>query len=277
MPHYKLDLLQNAADSLGESLRRYENYLSGDGAAIKHAILYLGHFIELYLKHSVSKQHDLLIFKAPSSNKVRTEDAETITIETAISILKNCNIELPKPLMDDITKIRKKRNAIMHYKVSVDPDEFLELVGKLVADLSEWDSSSIKAGISTLVAPDKWQIIAQNVTNLEAKLQAATECAYKFNEQSGIDVNTTCSDCGYETAYIHPDDESEIKCAYCNETHFSHECSSCELSCAEENMHHFADSDEGVEIDVWTCLKCSEEIAYRDMQEELAYENYRGK
>lgn len=264
MPHYELDLLQNAADSLEESLRRYESYVSGDDAAIKHAILYLGHFIELYLKHCVSRQHELLIFKNPASDKVRTEDAETITVETAISILKNCNLTLPKPLLDDITKIRKKRNAIMHYKVSVNPEVFLELVGKLVADLSVWDSASIKAGINTLVAPDKWQIIAQNVINLEVKLQAATECAFKFNEQSGVDLNTTCSDCGYETAYIHPDDESEIKCGYCDASHFAQECSSCGLLCSEEVMHHFADSDEGVEVDVWTCHKCAEEQAYGD-------------
>ncbi len=277
MSQYELDLLQNAADSLEESLRRYESSASGDDAAIKHAVLYLGHFIELYLKHCVSKQHELLLFKNPSSDKVRTEDAETITMDTAICILKNCGLSLPKPLLDDITKIRKKRNAIMHYKVSINPDEFLELVGKLVADLSVWDSASIKAGINTLVAPDKWKIIAQNVTDLEAKLQAAMECAGKFNEQSRIDVNTTCSDCGYETAYIHPDDESEIKCGYCDATHFAHECSSCGLSCAEEDMNHFADSDEGTEIDVWTCTKCDQESAYRDMQEEMAYEHYRGK
>jgi hypothetical protein len=121
MSQYELDLLQNAGDSLEESLKRYESYLSGDDVAIKHAILYLGHFIELYLKHCVYKQHELLIFKNPSSDKVHTEDAETITVDTAISILKNCSLTLPKPLLDDITKIRKKRNAIMHYKVSVDP------------------------------------------------------------------------------------------------------------------------------------------------------------
>jgi hypothetical protein len=264
MPLYELDLLQNASESLSESLRRYGDHLSGDEAAIKHSVLYLGHFIELYLKHCVSKQHDLLIFKNPSAEKVGTEEAETITIDSAMAILKNCKISIPKPLLDDITKIRKKRNAIMHYKVSVDPEEFLELIGKLIADLSAWDASNIKAGINTLIAPDKWQIIAQNVTDQEAKLQAAMECASKFNEQSGIDVNTTCSDCGYETAYIHPDDESELKCAYCDATHFAFECSSCGLHCAEDVMHHFADSDEGVEVDIWTCNKCGEEQAYGD-------------
>ena len=62
--HHKLNLFENAIDSLDEALLKYEiGAHETEPAALKFAVLHMAHFMELLLKKYLSDIHPLLLFK----------------------------------------------------------------------------------------------------------------------------------------------------------------------------------------------------------------------
>ena len=57
MSIHELDLLENALDSLGEALSKFEEGDDGDPKAYKFAVLHMAHFIELIFKHHITSKH----------------------------------------------------------------------------------------------------------------------------------------------------------------------------------------------------------------------------
>lgn len=57
---HKLDLLDNAMDSLEEALKKFEEGDDGDQKAYKFCVLHMAHFIELIFKHHITEKHPLL-------------------------------------------------------------------------------------------------------------------------------------------------------------------------------------------------------------------------
>jgi hypothetical protein len=153
----ELNLFDNACDSLSEAIRKHEESLRGDKTALKHAVLYLSHFVELFLKTYVAKQHPLLIFTKPNAD-INKSDPHTITISAAIQILKNCEIKIPKALEEDIEKLSEQRNQITHYKVSIPSQEFVKRMSRLLADMATFDRINLGLNICDHINEDVWAI-----------------------------------------------------------------------------------------------------------------------
>ena len=158
----------------------------------------------------------------------------------------------------------------MHYKVALNEEEFLELIGKLISDLSDWDSNNLQVGINHLVKPENWQLISQNIDHHEARLRAAKQCAKGFNDALGIEINEICHECGYETAHInqHAKFLDEIVCAYCEASSLTLECDQCGRLSPDKNIHSFFDKDKEDGFHILTCAACVEK------NEQSNYEEY---
>lgn len=83
-----LGLLENAAGSFNEALRKVRDAKYGDARPYKFAVLHFTHAIELLFKHHVALVHPLLIYK--NLFTTRSLDKEiTIGLWEAIQFFKN--------------------------------------------------------------------------------------------------------------------------------------------------------------------------------------------
>ncbi len=98
---HKLDLLENAIDSLNEALAKYKQAKAGDVKTYKFCVLHLSHFLELVLKHYVTLAHPLLIYKNPFAKKFDGESL-TIGVQEAINFLLNEGRDLPDDFLSDL-------------------------------------------------------------------------------------------------------------------------------------------------------------------------------
>lgn len=83
----KLNLFENAIDSLNEALQKYGEAKGGNKNAYKFCVQHLSHFLELLLKFQVSRAHELLLFRKPFQ-KI-TKESSTINMREAIQFLEN--------------------------------------------------------------------------------------------------------------------------------------------------------------------------------------------
>lgn len=272
MVKYELDLFSNAISSLDESLRQYRQHTEGKVDSLKFAILNLGHFIELLLKHLVSEQHKLLVFKEPAKKGINEENSLTITTEHSINILENCDIKVPDSLQKDIKTLREKRNAIMHYKVKIDTDEFVELIGCLLADITVWDSGNLKhrVNISDHVSPENWKLIAQTVKDEERKIMLAEESAIRFNGEHSFNLIDSCPECGHLTIYLKADEDG-LCCSYCSFEDQGQECEHCNVIYPIGESYPKGDGRSYFDL----CTDCYEAMVRADMEEEYRYEMWK--
>ena len=70
MTIHKLELLDNAFDSLAEALAKFQEGDAGEPRAYKFAVLHMSNFIELVFKYHITQKHPLLIYKEPFSKKL---------------------------------------------------------------------------------------------------------------------------------------------------------------------------------------------------------------
>ena len=222
----KLNLFENACDSLSEAISKYKSSLEGNERDLKHAVLYLSHFVELFLKEYVARQHHLLIFTRPSQSMDK-EYIKTITINDAINILNKCKIEIKKPLYKDIIKLSIKRNQITHYDFSISLDEFIKVISRLLVDIIRFDKDNLDLDINKHINEDVWRVIAKNVDTQNQKLDAAENEAEKRRDWSGYDTIEECPKCFHWTVYCSEEGDA-IKCTFCNYASMAFECCECE-------------------------------------------------
>ncbi|USE39532.1 hypothetical protein [Endozoicomonas sp. SCSIO W0465] len=172
---YKLTIVQNAIDSLNESLSKFEQGQNGDIKAHKFAILHMAHFVELTLKYSVQKYTPHLVYSDVYRNlnksKFKTEHGidnlniveayeklasngyefnkllknsrpHTITVSDAVEINKchKCTktgvLFLDSELEDCIDSIKDLRNDIEHFDFSFNPKEVRLKLGYLIREIT---------------------------------------------------------------------------------------------------------------------------------------------
>jgi hypothetical protein len=261
----ELDLLGNAIDSLEEAIRRYQDCLNGNDNALKHAVLHLAHFAEVLLKYYVSKQHPLLIFINPSEPKLKTDEqkikGKTIGYDKAICILENGGVNVPEALKEDIKTLFEKRNEITHYKVSIEPEDFLERIGKLIADINKFDRVAFNSNIQGSIDENAWAVIANTVKNIEAKLEAAENEADKKLDLVGVETIENCPRCRNTTVYV-SEERDKIICSFCGYTDHTFSCEDCNFVLPIDLALHES-----------LCNECAEKSDYG----EYLYEQSAGK
>jgi len=212
----KLNLLENAIDSLEEGVRKYLSWENGNKKDLKFSVLNIAHFIELFLKYYVSKQHFLLIYNEP--HKGITDKSKTINLREALEILGHCGIELGESIICDAKKLKKWRNKIEHYEFELDTDETKEIIGKLIYDLVIFDKKHLDTKINESLPSDLWDTLDHLSDAYKLKIESAISEANKFGRETFI-----CYSCGNNTQVVTEDGE-KATCVYCGEWEIMAEC-----------------------------------------------------
>lgn len=167
----KLNIKDNAIDSLNESLAKYEQALNGDLKALKFSITHLAHCVELTLKVYLQTLDKNLVFKncfrelrrrsaeagidlLSSFNILKKDEGfdfgelikgeqfpHTVTIDQALSVieLETCSITksrfIDQSFIDDINWMKSLRNSIAHFEVEFSIKEARLCIGRLVRGL----------------------------------------------------------------------------------------------------------------------------------------------
>ncbi|MDI6023583.1 hypothetical protein QBL02_08500 [Leucobacter sp. UT-8R-CII-1-4] len=108
----KLSLLENAYDSLNESLAKVAQ-AAEDPGQWKFAVLNLVHALELLLKHRLHEEHRLLLFE----NVDRPN--RTVSLERALERLRSVEVTIEPRDVAAIDQAIKWRNAITHYETDL--------------------------------------------------------------------------------------------------------------------------------------------------------------
>jgi len=269
MTDVKLDLLDNAIDSLNEALSKYQDGKAGNEKAYKFCVQHLSHFLELILKYYVTKSHPLLIYKNPFAKNI-THEAQTIGLFEAINFLKNEGLEIPDKFEQDLTWLKKLRNNIEHHKFEMDAAEVEETIGRLMSAFVSFDEIHENIGLSDYISEDQYDLFHELANTYEGRLKKANELVTKVI--SGLDpkednVNVYhCYDCDHDTMI--PDNEAELgyRCAFCGSEESEDievECGICGIKWHKWQMRKLDWTDEG-HYDFY-CPYCLHDPEYRNI------------
>lgn len=106
------EIYQNAVDSLRIGMEYYLEQPSYSSR--KHAILTLFHATELLLKERLYRFNPLFIYRKIDS-KI-TEDSQTVSVQEALSRLRNLGLLIPIEQQRVIETIQRRRNRIEHHR-----------------------------------------------------------------------------------------------------------------------------------------------------------------
>ena len=211
MADIKLDLFDNAIDSLNEALAKYEKGKSMKGAdkAYKFCVQHLSHFFELILKFYVTKSHPLFIYKNPFAKKIN-EESQTIGLFEAINFLKNEGHDFTPKFENDLRWLKKLRNQIEHHKFEMNITQVEKTIGRLISAFVDFDESHESIDISSYVDRNRWVIFLNLAQTYKRNLKKAMQ-----EVKAASVVPYRCDDCGHLTMIPNEGASSGYKCAFC--------------------------------------------------------------
>jgi hypothetical protein len=252
---HKLDLQANALDSLNEGLRKYSEAEAGTVGAYKFAVLHFAHFMELYLKAGVAKEHSLLIYVKPASQKL--EGALTVGLWDAVNILRNAGHILDPHLLADLDWLKKLRNNIEHYEFDLEVPKVREVLGRILRAADEVSDTLELPSLREHVDQECQETFDQLLGDYKALLARARRDARRLSEEGEV---TNCSYCGeLEVAY---ESDGEIQCVFCGESEPLRECVICTETYRDSECSVWNDDHPGP-ID-YACTYCEDRIFGED-------------
>jgi len=247
-----LTLLDNAADSLNEALRRVRDASHDNPRPYKFAVMHFTHAIELLFKHHVALAHPLLIYRNPFTKNLTKEP--TIGLWDAIQFFKNEDRELTKETLDDLRWIKDLRNNIEHYKFDMDPREARLTIGRLIRAINEFHDENDFIELGSLIEEDCLGTYEKLSDEYKQKLFEAQRSA---EVTAGDDQPVSCFQCGSARTAVQSG--GVAKCHLCaGETEF-HNCEHCGNSYPEDLMRVWNDDQAPLQID-WMCDFCYDHI-----------------
>jgi hypothetical protein len=252
----KLNLLENAIDSLEEGVRKYLDGEMGNSEALKFSVLHIAHFIELFFKYYVSKQHFLLIYDV--ADKKITNESKTINLHQAIEILGNCGLKIEKRIVIDIKELKQLRNKIEHYEFELDIGRTREIIGKLIYDIVIFDKEHINTKINERLPSDLWNTLDHLSEAYKLKIESAISEAKQIGRETFI-----CYSCGNDTQVVSEDGQL-ANCTYCNESEVMEECClDCGQSFPMSHMELWNDKHAA-----YICEFCKDRVNYIAMKDD---------
>lgn len=254
----QLDLLENALDSLNESLEKYKLGEAGDERAYKFCIQHLSHFLELIFKYYVYKCHPLLIYKNPFTKNIKN-DAFTITLNDAINFLKNEGRDLPQKFEQDLNWLKKLRNNIEHHKFSMSVAEVKNNIGRLVSSLVKFDELNDNIDIIGNIPRKNYFLFFELAYSYEERMEKAqTKADYHEYHPKDNPENFTvkCEECNHITMTPNEDSDTGYCCSFCGceDSDYIHvNCTYCGGSFPKWEMLSW---DEGSSIFKEICYMC---------------------
>lgn len=217
---HELGLLENALDSLNESLRKFQECDSGDKRAYKFTVLHLSHALELLFKYYVTQSHPLLIYKNPFSRNISKEN--TIGLWEAVQFLKNEGKNISADLYKDLEWVKALRNNIEHYKFEMDIHEVRRTLGRLIRATIEFNDEHEVLDLAESIEPDCIETFQTLADEYRANLAAArAEAIDKSQDGEAYD----CTYCGERKTAALIDDAHQ--CFFCEDKVALVECCQC--------------------------------------------------
>lgn len=150
----KLSLLENAYDSLNESLVKVALAVETPGQW-KFAVLNLVHALELFLKHRLHEEHRLLLFENVD------RPTRTVSLERALDRLKSVDVTIEPRDVAAIGQAIKWRNAITHYETDLRLQEVRENYLLIFEFLDSFHLTHFEGGLTQHITASNVSTAAQ--------------------------------------------------------------------------------------------------------------------
>jgi ribosomal protein S27E len=264
---HSLNILENAIDSLTESLEKYKQGESGDYKSYKFSILHLSHFLELLFKYYISEKHELFIYKNPfAANLDRTS---TITFWDAVNFISHDTGELKQnsQFRKDLDWLKKVRNDIEHYKFEFDVSEVRTIIGRIFTSVVEFleffSDLSLENHVSEdliytfKILSDDYEKQRYEALRLADEAEEAAFAGVKPKYQEFVEFQRfECPECGNSTMIPHELSSSGYKCTFCgNEESYEIPvtCDCCGTQATEDEIEQWIMDDGSVENRCYYC------------------------
>lgn len=234
---HELGLLENALDSLGEALSKFEEGDSGEIKAYKFAVLHMAHFIELLFKHHIASKHPLLIYKDPFSQKL--DKNKTIGLWEAVNFINN---EAPDTVSAELRKdlewIKRLRNEIEHHKFTMDVPQVRTTLGRLFRSVMEFVDEYSDLDVEKFIPTHAKETFKVLSDEYEFSVRDAIKKADQVEEDKPIDhssdpdsdpVRLTCPNCDLSTLVLCEDSDTGYRCTFCGNEESDELPASCDI------------------------------------------------
>ena len=214
--NYKLTLLENAIDYLNESLKYYRkaerdlfNRNKNLDRLYKFALLHAVSFAECFLKHYISLESEILIYKNCNKKNI-TDNTTTIGLDEIFVTLENLGqqstLKQVSIIKNEIAKLQKIRNQCMHYIVSYEPETVRDNIGSLLHKIVKFDEANKNIGVLEKIDEQStynniWSVYKENREKTlqeiqKLKAQPPQHIKYIFDDE------IECPACSNATMYI---------------------------------------------------------------------------
>ncbi|TXD04389.1 hypothetical protein FTI75_12170 [Burkholderia pseudomallei] len=251
MSNHKLDLLENAMDSLAEALTKFEQGDNGDLKAYKFCVLHMAHFIELIFKHYITEKHALLIYMNPFESNLKPEKARTIGLWEAVNFINNEEKDtVSGDFHKDLEWLKKLRNDIEHHKFEMDVETARTTIGRLFRAVLEFLEYNSDVDIEPAIpqnAMDTFKVLSDEYQfKLKDALRKA-DAVEKDNPQDPSDpdapeVRLDCEDCGNFTMVLNDASGTGYRCTFCDNEdgdNIPTNCSICGVACLTGDLDYW--------------------------------------
>lgn len=258
-----VSILENALD-FAQSAAEYVK--SSKPRNLKYAILHLAAGIELLLKARLAGEHwTLIVSRVSDANRARlsTGDFISVNIETAWARLEEiAGLQFARNVFKDVDELRRLRNKIQHFDMSIDSNQALSLLAKghnFVIDFAknhmakdykrfEQQFDAIRGHLNRFEG-----FVAHRLETIKDALEAAkrkVDCPRCYQETLILDDDALkCAFCDYQSDY----EELAREIGESDEVLMCPECG--EIACT---FVVFNNEDAG-----WKCIACGERGDYQ--------------
>ncbi|MGC4797868.1 hypothetical protein ACLQ3H_27635 [Micromonospora saelicesensis] len=152
----ELTLRENAYNFLNESMRNARRAEEEDDIHWTFAIVNAAQAIELLLKERLRREHHVLVF-----SNIDKSGTNTVSLDGALTRLQRCGVVLDP---EDITRLqaaKKLRNEVVHYEVSVAPDQIQDAFIDLFEFAHSFHFKELGEELHPHLDPDLWELEAE--------------------------------------------------------------------------------------------------------------------
>ena len=192
LQHIQFDMLANARDSLRQAVELLAwQELGSDQARLKHAITNSAHAIELLLKERLRRVNPAFILK--NVDKHPNPKAHTVTVDTAISRLKNIGVKFYEQDEKNLLLLRTTRNLIEHNEWHTTESEAKVVVSNALSFASSFGVEQLGIDFAAeFKQDDTWRALIDELYEFAQAHGARFEATLKEKGE----YPTCCDACG---------------------------------------------------------------------------------
>lgn len=251
---HKLTLLDNAVDSLNESLWLVKSAESHGIRRYKFAILNFCHFTELLFKHFAAELEPSKIIY-----KTKKGDEKSITLWQALEILEDNGQQIDDDLKDQLEWIRKVRNDIEHYQFEFSINDVELFIGRILSAVLRYSERYSDLELIWHVDDSLKETMLNLANEYQDKLSVALAIVKEQEDLDGSECLSNggietywrkyqCPECGHDTLITNSNSTTGYKCVFCGNTdsdEMEHVCDSCETFWPKQDLKYFDYTNNG--------------------------------